>query len=218
MIILKVGNFSYFISFLTNLCSGDTFCDFTELLIPCFSEASDEWFAEEPIDGQTEFCAFPSCRFTDIPSVVVESDGAIGELLGTDGVKGTADRFRETCLSCSACLFECAEAAVADGLTGVAVVQGAVIGEDTVFSVDDAGDEVTLFVGIGHALTVDDALCRGREVAPDSIETVLYLGYFVHGDRGAGIALNTALALAGREVTTEMLRQDVGGDKHIAYL
>ena len=100
----------------------------------------------------------------------------------------------------------------------LAEVDVAVAGEDAVLAADDARHEVALLVGVGDALAVDDALCCGREVGPDVVETVLDLHDLVEGDGCAGLALDTAGTVAGVEVAAELLGQQVRRDEDVANL
>ena len=93
-----------------------------------------------------------------------------------------------------------------------------VAGEDAVLAADDGGDEVALFIDIGHALAVDDALCAGAEMGPYDVEDVLQTGHFVLTQGGAGIALDAACTAAGVEVAAEGFGEDLGGEDDIAHL
>ena len=84
-----------------------------------------------------------------------------------------------------------------------------IVGKHTVLSSDDTRHKVALLIGIGHALFVDDTLRRSREVAPNGIETILYLSDFLKGNRCACITFDTALSLADTEVATKLLRQNL---------
>ena len=162
--------------------------------------------------------AFQAGRLADVPLVVVQGDGAVGETLLADGIEGTADGLAEARATATESLLQGAEATVGNGLAGVEVADVVVVGEDAVLTADDAGDEVAVAVGVGHALTVDDGLCRGREVGPYGIERVFYLANLVERHRGTGIAFNTAGTLAGTQVATELLSEDVGRDEYLADL
>jgi len=165
-----------------------------------------------------EGTAFQAGRLADVPLMVVQSDGAVGETLLTDGIEGTTDGLAEARATATESLLQGAEATVGNGLAGVEVADVVVVGEDAVLTADDAGDEVAVTVGVGHALTVDDGLCRGREVGPYGIERVFYLANLVERHRGTGIAFNTTGTLAGTQVATELLSEDVGRDEYLADL
>jgi hypothetical protein len=101
---------------------------------------------------------------------------------------------------------------------GVPVLNVAVIGKHTILSTNNTGYQVTLLIGIGHALLVDNSLCRCREVVPHVIYACFDGSYFVHRYRGACIAFNTALTLANAQVATKLLRQYLRREQHITYL
>ena len=178
-----------------------------ELVVPFLPEAAHERPFKEAIDGQTEFATLLHGIVADIPTVVVEGYGTVGEAFLADGVEGARDGLDELCLALTVGAFEGAEAA--------AVV---VAGEDAVLAAHDAGDEVALTVGVGYALLVDDGLRLCRHIAPDGVEGTLYAGYFVEGDGCAGVAFDAADAFAGVEVAAELLGDDVRGDEDGVYI
>jgi hypothetical protein len=92
---------------------------------------------------------------------------------------------------------------------GIEVIDIIIIGKHTVLPTDDARHKITLLIGIGHALLVDDGLSGGREVAPHFIQAVFYLCYLLERHWCSCVTLDTTLTFAGREVTAELLRQDV---------
>ena len=83
---------------------------------------------------------------------------------------------------------------------------------------DDAGHEVALLVGVGHPLTVDDALCRSRQILPNFIQASFNLADFIEGYGRSGVAFHTAGTVAGVEVATELFGQQVGGNENAADL
>lgn len=93
-----------------------------------------------------------------------------------------------------------------------------VAGEGAVLAIDNRCDEVALVVGVGHALPVDDALGRGGKGGPDGVETVFDVANLVERDGRAGVALDATSTVAGVEVTTETLGEDVGGDEDVTDL
>ena len=106
----------------------------------------------------------------------------------------------------------------------VGALQGAeaaalvITGEHAVAATHYAGDKLAVDVGVGHALPVDDGLGRRAELGPHLVESVLNSHHFVERDRRTGVALHAALALATLQVAAKLLRDDVGGYKHIANL
>ena len=139
----------------------------------------------------------------DGPAVVVQSDKAVSETLLADRIECAADGFAEARLATAERLLEGTESVVA-----------VVTVKDTVPAVDDAGDEVAVLVGIGHALSVDDTLSGCAEVAPDGIQSFFNACNLVDGDRCSGIALDAADALALLVVAAEALGEDLGGYQH----
>lgn len=187
-----------------------------QLLIPGLAEATDEGLLEKLVDRQVELAAPLASLAADVPLVVVEGHGAIGETLLADGVKGATDGLAELGAAGAIGFLQGTEA---DGLLALDTSRKTfVTGEHTVFAVDDAGHEVALLVGVGHALAVDDGLGRGTQVAPDGVEGVFDVCHFVEADGRAGIALDAAGATAGIKVATELFGQDVGRDEYVANL
>ena len=93
-----------------------------------------------------------------------------------------------------------------------------IVGKNTVLSSYDARHKVPLLISIGHTLLVDDTLRRGREVTPDSIQTLLNLRDLIEGDGSPCIALHTALSLADAQIAAELLRQNLRREEYITNL
>ena len=49
------------------------FCGEAEFVVPFFSEASDEWFAQELVETDAAFCAETDGILADVPAMVVQS-------------------------------------------------------------------------------------------------------------------------------------------------
>ena len=113
--------------------------------------------------------------------------------------------------------FKGAETAVADGMP-IVKRQVFMAGEHTVSAVDNASDEVALFVDIGYALTVDHSLGLCRQLGPDGFYGLFYGSHLVEGDRGTCVTFYTAGTVTGIEVTAELFADDVRRDEYIAYL
>ena len=73
-------------------------CYGAELVVPLLSEAADEGFAQETIDGQTKFAAFPTGATANAPTVDVDTYKTVGQALFSNGVEGATP-----CLSITAC-------------------------------------------------------------------------------------------------------------------
>ena len=155
---------------------------------------------------------------TNLPAVVVQANGAIVELFGAYGIECTADGLLKMCLSCAAGFLKRTETAVMDGFTGVEVLDVVIIGEDAVAAVDNAGHQLTVRVGIGDALSVDDRLRRCRQIRPYGIEAVFNFADFIEKKRCSSVTLHTAFTLACGQVATELFRQDVRRNQHAANL
>ena len=95
-------------------------------------------------------------------------------------------------------------------------VQLSMIGESAVTTMNNTGHEFALNIGIGHALALDDTLCRSRHERPCGIQRQLNLGHLIQCDRRTGIAFDAAGTSASLEVAAEKLREEVGGKQHAA--
>ena len=69
--------------------------DGAELVVPRIAEAAAQGPSEEAIDGQVEASAQFASAAADVPLVVVECGGAVGERLLADGIEGAADGLNE---------------------------------------------------------------------------------------------------------------------------
>jgi hypothetical protein len=98
------------------------------------------------------------------------------------------------------------------------VVDVVVVGKHTVFSPYDAGYQVALLVGIGHALFVYDSLCRCRQVLPACVQGFFYFHDFVHRHWSPCVAFYAALSLARFKVATKLLRQYVRRNQYLSNL
>jgi hypothetical protein len=93
---------------------------------------------------------------------------------------------------------------------------GEATGEHTFPTPHDTCHHVTITVGIGYSLFVDNTLCGSREVGPYRVETIFYVSYLVKSNRCASIAFYTTDALALLVVTAKTLRDDFRGYQHTA--
>ena len=84
-----------------------------------------------------------------------------------------------------------------------------IAGKNTVFSVDNRGDEITFRVGICHAMSVYYTLCGSGEVTPYHIEIILNFHHFIEGDGGSRISFYAATTLTFSEVAAETFGNDV---------
>ena len=169
-----------------------------------------------------ELSALLAPALADVPTVIVQGHGTVAERLFADGVESAADGLykrigREVVVVfLPARLLQSTETTVVNG--GAVGLNSVVAGEDAVFSAHNTRHQVVVAVGIGHALTVDDSLRRGAEVAPHTVEAVFYLHHLVKGDGSTGIALNAAGTATDAEVAAELFCKQVRRDKHIAHL
>jgi hypothetical protein len=165
-----------------------------------------------------QFPSFVAGTLANVPFVIVQPDGAIAETLGSDGVKRTTERFAETGLARAESLFQGAEAAVADRLTGGEILNVTMIGEYTVLAINDACHQVALLIGVGHTLFVDDSLCRCRQIIPHRVQHFFYFQDFIHAYGCTRFAFDATLAFALGKVAAELFRNDVGRKQHVADL
>ena len=142
-----------------------------------------------------------------IPTVIVERNHAVAQTLFADGVEGTTDRFAEPCFSRTVSTFQGAQTAVA-----------LVACEHAVFASHNARHQVTVAVGIRHALLVDNSLCRCRHVVPHGVESVFYASNLIERHRSASVALYAADALAGIKVAAKLFGEDVARNQYVINL
>ena len=74
----------------------------------------------------------------------------------------------------------------------------------------DTCHQLTFRVVVGYALTVDDALCRCRQVGPNGIERIFNFADFIEADGRSGISFYATGTLAFLVVAAESLSQYVG--------
>ena len=74
----------------------------------------------------------------------------------------------------------------------------------------DACHQLAFRVVVGYALTVDDALCRCRQISPYGIERIFNFADFIEADGRSGISFNATSTLAFLVVAAESLGQYVG--------
>lgn len=187
-----------------------------QLVVPLLSEASDKRSFKESVQREMKLTAFPYAILADIPAVVVQTYRTVAELLDAYRIQCAGDRLAPCCLPCPESLLRGAETAFAD--RGAVKVYVIIVCEDAVLAVDNACHEVALTVGICHALPLYRCLCTGGEVRPYGIEAVLEMAYLVKRDRRSGVALYTALSLAGLKVATELFGKDICRDEYSLYL
>ena len=142
-----------------------------------------------------------------LPSTIVQTGQAIGKTLLTNGIQCTANGLAERS-------FPGQKGTLQRTKTIVALITS----KDTILSANNAGHQVAVAIGVGHALRIDDRLGRGRQVAPDSLQARLHLADFIQRDRRAGITFYTTDALAFLVVTAKIRRDNVGGKQDVAHL
>ena len=174
-----------------------------QFLIPVFAKTTNQWVAQELIKSQVLLNAFGYSHLADSPAIVVQTYKSFAKAFLTDRIKRTTYRLAESGLTRSVSLFQSTKATV------FYVLHSIIIGKDAILTPDDTRHEITLLIRIGHALLIDYSLSRGREIAPNSIQTILDFSDFIKRDRCPSITLHTAFALADTEVTTELLRQNL---------
>jgi hypothetical protein len=79
-----------------------------------------------------------------------------------------------------------------------------VTGKDTVFSIHKGGDRFAAFVGISHSLLINHFLSLGRKVVPKFGQEALEQVKFVFFQRRTGVAVNTAITFASRQIAKEI--------------
>lgn len=91
-------------------------------------------------------------------------------------------------------------------------------GEDTVFSSYNARHQLTLRVGIGHTLSVDDRLSSNRQISPHLVQRLFYSSYLIGRHGRSGIAFYATSTVAHVKVATEILGYYVGREQYVAHL
>ena len=81
----------------------------TEFIVPRLTEAADKRFAKELVYRYVKFLTLANSIATDVPTVVVQTDGTIGKTLDPDGIKRTGDGLHEARTTFTASLFKCTE-------------------------------------------------------------------------------------------------------------
>jgi hypothetical protein len=77
-----------------------------ELIVPLLAKAFHECFFQKPVYRNVKCPPFVAGTLADVPFVIVQTDGAIAEPLGTDRIEGTAGWLAETGLSCAESLLQ----------------------------------------------------------------------------------------------------------------
>ena len=149
-----------------------------------------------------------SCGITNFPFMVVQTDASIAKNLLSNGVKCATDGLAKRGEPFSMGALQRTKAAL---VHGGAIVKSEVVvaGEDAILSPHDAGDEVAVAVGIGHALAVDDGLCRGMQMGPHGVEAILDGHHLVERHGCARVALDATSAVACREVATKLFGENI---------
>ena len=113
------------------------------------SEASDEGFLEELINGQLKLLAEVAGGLADIPLVHIDG-GHTSHLGETDGIEGTGNGFlpMETATSES-------------GVDGTESTSTFMLDEDTVFAMNDLRDKFSFPIGIDNAFGFNLLLSLG---------------------------------------------------------
>ena len=148
--------------------------------------------------------AFAASAFADFPTMIVEPDAAIAKLFLSNRIESAADGFAECAIAFTVGFLQSTKTAI------LRVSDFPITGEDTVFAIYDACDEVAFTVGISHTLTVDYALCRCTQVAPYRIEAVLDFHHLIHVDWRSCIAFYAACSKTLVEITAEGFGQNIG--------
>lgn len=81
----------------------------TEFIVPRLTEAADKRFAKELVYWHVKFLTLANGIAADVPTVVVQTNGAIGKAFDTDGIKRTGDGLHEARTTFTASLFKCTE-------------------------------------------------------------------------------------------------------------
>ena len=64
-----------------------------QFVVPLLSEAANERFFQKAVYGELQLASLSYGAFADLPSVVVQCDGAVAEAFFADGIEVAADGF-----------------------------------------------------------------------------------------------------------------------------
>ena len=150
------------------------------LVPPCLSEASDEGFLEELIDGHLELLTQVTGGLADVPLVNIDSRHTthFGEAYG---VEGAGDRFLPVEAS-----------ATVSGIDGTESACSIVFDESTVLAMNDLGNQFALLIGIDHSFILDLLLSFWRKVIVQHLVSFFKEFHFFQRDGGTCVTFNAA--------------------------
>ena len=173
------------------------------LIPPCLSEASDEGFFEELIDGHLELLTQVTGGLADVPFVDIDG-GNSTHFRETDGIEGAGDG-----------LLPMETSATIGGVDGAESASSFIFHEHAVLAVDDLGDEFPILVGIDDAFRFYLLLGFGREVVVEGLVGFLEEFHLFHRDGRTGIAFDATGTVAFFQVAAEEYFEEVERDEGV---
>jgi hypothetical protein len=167
------------------------------------SEASDEGFLEELIDGQLEFFAQITSRLADVPSMDIDCYHT-PHRREPHGIEGTGDRFlpMETPTTVS-------------GINRTEGTSPLVFHKYAVLASDNLSHQFTILIRIHHPFCFDLLLGFWREVIMHHFVGLLKEPHFFHRDRGTCITFYATGSVTLLQVTAEEHLEEVEGNEGV---